>query len=175
MVEIDAGGSIPEPAPGSRELDFEAFFAATCQTVVGLVAAVTGDVRLAEDAAQEAYLRALRRWGRVRQLDRPELWVARVAANLAVDRWRRHRRESGLDSDTPVDPPDSVAKLWVEWGLAQLTPAERRVVLLKDLEGYPVKEIAGRLDRSPETVKSQLASGRRRLRQLLGDKGKEER
>ncbi|HWD07976.1 MAG TPA: RNA polymerase sigma factor [Actinomycetota bacterium] len=172
MVEIEPGAS---PTPSDRQLGFEPFFAATCQTVVGLVAAVTGDLRLAEDATQEAYLRALRRWGRVRQLDRPELWVARVASNLAIDRWRRHRRESGGATDRPIDPPDSVGKLWVEWGLAQLTPAERRVVLLKDLEGYPVKEIAGRLGRSPETVKSQLASGRRRLRQLLGDREEEGR
>ncbi|HLJ08659.1 MAG TPA: RNA polymerase sigma factor [Acidimicrobiia bacterium] len=174
-METDADRSTADAVPEPRDLAFEPFFAASCQTVVGLVAAVTGDTRLAEDATQEAYLRALRRWHRVRQLERPELWVARVASNLAIDRWRRQRRESGFDVEAPVDPPDSVSRLWVEWGLAQLTPAQRQVVLLKDLEGYPVKEIAGRLARSPETVKSQLASGRRRLRELLGDAGEEDR
>jgi RNA polymerase sigma-70 factor (ECF subfamily) len=147
--------------------DFETFFATTCQKVVGLVTVVTGDARLAEDAAQEAYLRALRRWGRVGALDRPEQWVARVAANLAIDRWRRQRRESPLDVDVAAVMPDSVQRVWLEWGLAQLTPAERLVVVLKDQEGYPVKEIALRMGRSPETVKTHLAKGRARLRRAL--------
>jgi RNA polymerase sigma-70 factor (ECF subfamily) len=154
---------------------FEAFFAGTCHFVVGLVATVTGDPRLAEDASQEAYLRALQRWGKVSALDRPELWVARVASNLAIDRWRRWRRESRLDSEPATDAPDSIQRLWIEWGLAQLTPMQRQVVLLKDQEGYAVKEIAARLDRSPETVKSHLAHGRGRLRRLLGNElGNEE-
>lgn len=159
----------------TRRDGFEAFFSATCQRVVGLAAVVTGDARLAEDAAQEAYLRALRRWGEVSSMDRPDLWVAKVAAHVAVDRWRRQRREAPLESGAgqiPARPAGEIDRLWLAWGLEQLSPMQRAVVLLKDAEGYPVKDIAGQLGRSPETVKTHLAKGRARLRRLLA--GEEE-
>ncbi|MFF2519329.1 sigma factor [Streptomyces sp. NPDC058086] len=52
--------------------------------MVGQLFSVTGSLEQAEDVVQEAFIRALDRWPRIRAYDVPELWVPRVAINLAV-------------------------------------------------------------------------------------------
>lgn len=149
---------------GAAEAIFESVFADAYHRVVGLVAAVTGDEGLAEDAAQEAFARAYQRWGRVGRLDRPDLWVARVASRVAIDQWRKRRRETGLDGADRVHVPDDVQRLWVQYQLERLSPMQRASILLHCWEGRPVAEVATLLGRSQATVRTHLLVGRRRFR-----------
>ena len=149
---------------GTAEAAFEAVFTDAYHRVVGLVAAVTGDQGLAEDAAQEAFARAYQRWSRVGRLDRPDLWVARVASRVAIDQWRRRRRETALDGADRVTIPDDVQRLWVRWQLERLSPMQRASILLHCWEGRPVAEVATLLGRSQATVRTHLLMGRRRFR-----------
>ena len=149
---------------GTAEAAFETVFADSYHRVVGLVAAVTGDEGLAEDAAQEAFARAYQRWGRVGRLDRPDLWVARVASRISIDQWRRRRRETGLDGADRVHVPDDVQRLWVQWQLERLSPMQRASILLHCWEGRPVAEGATLLGRSQATGRTHLLMGRRRFR-----------
>lgn len=149
---------------GTAEATFEAVFSDAYHRVVGLVAAVTGDEGLAEDAAQEAFARAYQRWGRVGRLDRPDLWVARVASRIAIDQWRKRRRETELDGTDPIHVPDDVQRLWVQWQLERLSPMQRASILLHCWEGRPVAEVATLLGRSQATVRTHLLIGRRRFR-----------
>jgi RNA polymerase sigma-70 factor (ECF subfamily) len=149
---------------GTAEAVFEAVFTDAYHRVVGLVAAVTGDEGLAEDAAQEAFARAYQRWSRVGRLDRPDLWVARVASRIAIDQWRRRRRETALDGADRVTIPDDVQRLWVQWQLERLSPMQRASILLHCWEGRPVAEVATLLGRSQATVRTHLLMGRRRFR-----------
>lgn len=151
------------------DVAFETFFEETCQRIVGLVAVATGDVAAAEDAVQEAYARALARWGRVSRLDRPDLWVARVASRIAIDAWRRRRRETPLEVDMRAAVHDDIDRLWVRWGLEGLSPMQRMTVVLRHVEGRPVAEVAAAVSTSPETVKTHLKRATRRLRRLLGE------
>src|SRR5438093_4218956 len=97
-----------EETSKSAEAEFESFFVDSFQHVVGMAAAVSGDPGLAEDAAQEAYVRAFRRWDGVRRMDRPERWVARVAINLVLDGRRRTRRETELPAEVEHAAHDQV-------------------------------------------------------------------
>ena len=65
--------------------DFEEFYRASYGRVVAVVAAVLGDRHEAEEAAQEAFARALARWPRLSQYDLPEAWIRRVALRIAID------------------------------------------------------------------------------------------
>ena len=121
---------------------FEAFFEESCQRIVGIVAVATGDVAAAEDAVQDAYARALTHWGRVSNYDRPDLWVARVATRLAIDAWRKRRRETALEFDMRASVHDDIDRLWVRWGLEGLSPMQRMTVILRHVEGRPVVEVA---------------------------------
>jgi RNA polymerase sigma factor (sigma-70 family) len=151
----------------SSEAEFEVFFCESFQRVVGMVAVVTGDAGLAEDAAQEAFVRAYGRWSRVRGLQRPDAWVARVAMNLALDGRKKLRREAQLAPDLEGPVRDQVEEIWMRWNLGQLPPMQRAAIVLRYFEGLPVTEVARSMGRSTDTVKSHIRLGRRRLRGLL--------
>ena len=80
-------------------LDFHDFFETFARHVAAIVAVSTGDAALAEDATQEAMARAYVRWNRVSRLERPDLWVIRVAANIAIG--------ASMKSVCPIPPPAS--------------------------------------------------------------------
>ncbi|MET9036616.1 sigma factor [Streptomyces mirabilis] len=62
--------------------------------LVGQLFSVTSSLEQAEDVVQEAFIRALDRWPRIQAYDVPELWVRRVAINLAVSEIRKLRRRA---------------------------------------------------------------------------------
>jgi DNA-directed RNA polymerase specialized sigma24 family protein len=64
--------------------------------VVGQLRLLTGDLASAEDAAQEAFVRAASRWRHLTRYDQPEAWVRMTAFRLAIDLLRRARRQRGL-------------------------------------------------------------------------------
>jgi RNA polymerase sigma-70 factor, ECF subfamily len=159
--------------PANREADdasFDRFFADTCQMVVGSVAVTTGDVAAAEDAVQEAYLRAHYRWARVSTLDRPDLWVVRVATRIGVSSWRRRRRETHLSAELQAEVVDSITRIWTEWGLETLSPNQRLAVILHHMHGLPVADVAREAGSSTETVRTHLKRARLRLRARLSEK-----
>jgi RNA polymerase sigma factor (sigma-70 family) len=152
---------------GDQESDFDVFFLTFGREIAAVVALTTGDAGLAEDATQEAMTRAHARWTRVSMLDRPDLWVMRVATRIAVDGWRRRRRETGLDESTSSQPNAQIQRLWVRWGLEQLTPQERVLLILRHRDGLSVEEVAALQGKSPHTIAIYLKRARRRLRDLL--------
>jgi DNA-directed RNA polymerase specialized sigma24 family protein len=76
--------------------EFEDFYQASYGRVVALLLAVLGNRQEAEDAAQEAFTRALARWPRLSTYEVPEAWVRQVALRLAVDSGRRFHRATRL-------------------------------------------------------------------------------
>jgi RNA polymerase sigma-70 factor (ECF subfamily) len=155
----------------SAEAEFEAFFVDSFQHVVGVAAVVSGDPGVAEDAAQEAYLRAYNRWDAVRRMDRPDRWVARVAINLVLDGRRRARRETELSGEVEQAAHDQVEAIWVRWNLDRLTPMQRATLMMRYVEGFSISDLAAALGKSADTVKTHIRLGRQRLRELLLEGG----
>ncbi len=149
-------------------LNFDDFFEAFARQVAAIVAVTTGDVALAEDATQEAMARAYFRWNRVSKLDRPDLWVIRVAANIAISAWRRRRHEIGLSDSTPsAESRDEIRVLWLQWAMDRLTPEDRLLLVLRHRDGMSIDEISASLSKSPHTITAYLKRARFRLRSLL--------
>jgi RNA polymerase sigma-70 factor (ECF subfamily) len=134
---------------------------------------------VADDVAQEAFVRA---W---RSLDRFELgrpfgpWVCRIAANLAVNHVRSPRaREEGLPeghAETRGDDPgplaavlDAEARRVLDEAVAGLPLEQRAVFVLRAVEEMSYGEIASALGISPGTVMSRLFRARERLARALG-------
>lgn len=160
-------GSLAEGKERVEPLDFTAFFAASFQEILGIVAVAAGRQALAEDATQEAFARALQRWESVSQMKRPDSWVVRVALNVVTDTHRRHRREIELDQELESAPNDAVQEMWVKWNLDRLTPMQRVAMMRRYVDGMPVEEVARTVGRSTDTIKTHLRLGRSRLRALL--------
>ncbi len=154
----------------SDEGDFTAFYDASWSRTVACAYAMVGDLREAEDLAQEAYGRAWARWSSLREFDDPAAWVRRVATRLAVSRWRRARTAAGFLARTrvpePAAPPSEATAVLVA-ALRQLPTAQRRAIVLHHLGDLPVVEVAW-IEKCPEgTVKARLARGRAALATLL--------
>jgi RNA polymerase sigma-70 factor (ECF subfamily) len=143
--------------------------------LVAAVALVAGSRDAAEDAVQEALARAWERAG-TEQIRSLPAWVTRVSLNLSRSRWRRLRAEAKAaehlranSEHLQADPrPD------VEQALARLSRRQREVTVLRYYLAMDVSEIAGVLDVSEGTVKTQLFRARRALAELLDDGEPEE-
>jgi RNA polymerase sigma-70 factor (ECF subfamily) len=146
--------------------------------VYGVARRIVRSHDVADDVAQEAFVRA---W---RALDRFELgrpfgpWICRIAANLALNHVRSPQaREEGLPEGHGEAPARAAGPLEqaldaecarvLEQALAALPPAQRAVFVLRAHEELSYEEIAQALQVSPGTVMSRLFRARERLAEAL--------
>lgn len=129
-----------------------------------------------DDLFHEAILRAHAKLDGLRDPERFRPWLFQVIATLHRSRWRRRfwRRMVSLDSsdETPdlgAAAPEVEARAGAERArraLAQLPAVQREAIVLFELHGCSVDEIAGLTGASPSAVKSRLSRGRARLRAI---------
>jgi RNA polymerase sigma-70 factor, ECF subfamily len=139
----------------------------------------------AADALQEAMLSAHRAASRFRGDSAVTTWLHRIVVNACLDRMRRRRAHPTVPlpdgtRDDPYDPAttggvepaapatDHDTALVVREALAHLPADQRTAIVLVDLQGYPVAEVAEMLEVAEGTVKSRCSRGRARLAVLLG-------
>jgi RNA polymerase sigma-70 factor (ECF subfamily) len=171
--EHDAAAWCPPPAA-----EIETFFRAHWAGLVRGLLREGATVWEAQDAVSEAIREALRRW---RELRHPVAWV-RVAAR---SHWlKQHRGEvlvpdvAEFDEGHVIDPELSAYETaeWFDGVLAQLPPARREALELS-AQGLTPSEIAARVGKSPEAIRTALRLGRRKavslwLPQVGLDRGK---
>ena len=152
---------------------FEEFYVAVFNRLVGQLFLVTGSLPEAEDVVQEALTRAAGRWTRLRDYEVPEIWVRRVAMNLATDGFRRARRRMLLAARlaTEPHPPPPLDGMVVAEALRELPVAQRKAVVLHYLLDLPIDQVATELGVPVGTVKSRLARARSALATRLGPEG----
>lgn len=142
--------------------------------VYALVRRIAGDDALAEDWAQEAWVRALQALPKFRGDARFSTWLHRIAVNSALHgkRWHARRRDREVDVaiELPVAPgvDRTLLRDRIEAALDGLPLGMRHVLVLHDVEGYTHEEIASMLGVTAGTSKSQLFKARAKMRQLLG-------
>ena len=134
----------------------------------------TGDPEEAADALQDALLSAHRAAAGFRAEAKVSTWLHRIVVNACLDRLRRRQARptlpllEGVDPPAPGDAVDSrMTALTVTAALAQLPEETRTALVLVDLEGLPVDEVAALLGVPAGTVKSRCSRGRARLAVLL--------
>lgn len=145
------------------------------ESVINVVYRMCGDANLAEDAAQEAFIRAWQNLPRYQPRSPFRNWLYRIATNVALDVLRRERdtvdiddmplAESGLDLEATVEGNERAAQ--VRQAVLALAPASRIVLILREYEGLSYKEIAATLDVPVGTVMSRLNYARTQLRETL--------
>jgi RNA polymerase sigma-70 factor, ECF subfamily len=133
-----------------------------------------GDREEAADALQDALISAYRAAERFRGESAVTTWLHRIVVNACLDRARRRQARPTVPlpevetAARAATEPDRDTGLVVRAALAQLPPDQRAAIVLLDLEGYSVAEIAEILGIAEGTVKSRCARGRARLAVLLG-------
>lgn len=145
--------------------------------VAGMVYRMCGDMHLAEDVAQDTFLRA---WQHLKGYEpRTSLrsWLYRIAANRAVDLLRREKPAADLEQLDPPDaavPPEAQTILnerqaKVQAAVLSLPLASRSVLILREYQGLSYREISEALDIPVGTVMSRLNFARLKLAAVLQD------
>ncbi|MCY4537181.1 MAG: sigma-70 family RNA polymerase sigma factor [Chloroflexi bacterium] len=153
--------------------------------VYNLCYRMLGDAGEAEDATQEAFLRAflnLRRYDTKRSF---KTWLMSIASNHCIDRWRKRRMQLVSLDDEPTaaalalsssDPLPEQAALSAEQSemlqglLMKLEESYRLPLILRYWYDYSYAEIAQLMDTTESAIKSRLFRARRTLAELLSDR-----
>jgi len=144
--------------------------------VVSIAYRMSGDATLAEDAAQDAFLRAWQQLSRFeyRGAGSFRAWLCRIATNVTTDRLRKAHPTVALEA-LPLPGgvrPDEVhlrgeEAQAVRAAILRLPEASRAALILREYEGLSYREIAEALNIPIGTVMSRLNYARRRLREEL--------
>jgi RNA polymerase sigma-70 factor (ECF subfamily) len=141
-------------------------------------ARMTGSISAGEDVVQETLAQAYYSLGEIYQLPQLRSWLFQIAHRRSIDYLRRYDRRMGRPleavlntaADETEGPEDALAReeavrVAVSVFL-ELAPAQRSCVILKDVLGHSVEEIAPMLELTVPAVKAALHRGRSRLRSL---------
>jgi RNA polymerase sigma-70 factor (ECF subfamily) len=134
---------------------------------------VMRDAALAEDAVQEALVRAWQRLPSLRDPDRFDAWLYRLLVNACADQGRQRRRWSQQVRPIPVeasisDDTGSVAdRELLERAFRRLKPEQRAVVVLHHYSGFTAAEIARILEIPEGTARSRLHYATEAMRAAL--------
>ncbi len=145
---------------------------------------LAGNALDAEDAAQEAFVKAYKGLSGFRMEAKFSSWMFRIAVNACKNRLssrayqdsRDHRGLEAAESDAAPSSPSPAQELdakgkrqRIEAAIARLPEEQRSLVVLRDVEGRSYEEIAEATGLNPGTVKSRLNRGRGQLREWLKD------
>lgn len=157
---------------GGADEAFDRFFDTNRERLHAAMWLITRDAHEAEEIAQDAFVRVLERWERVRALDDPDGYLFRTAMNVYRNRLRRAgvavRRlvnpSAERDRIAAIDDRDAIVR-----ALATLTPRQRAAIVLTDLLDMTSEEAARALGVRAPTVRVLAARARAALRETLGD------
>jgi len=153
--------------PTAPQPDFESFYRAGYADIARALTVTLGNLDLAQEATDEAMVRAYARWDKISAYDNPGGWVYRVGLNWARSARRRLSRvvpfhERRVVDDPTTDPASAAALRDLDVGL-------RSVVVCRLLLDWSVEDTATALRLKPGTVKSRLHRALAQLEQTLGD------
>ena len=160
--------------------------------VFSLIYRMVRDRELAEDLAQETFVKALNAIESYRPEFKFSSWIFKIANNAAIDHLRRRELDTlSLDGSPNAETADAVEATAlqvsdrtetpleelearelggaIEVAIGQLRPEYRACILLRHVEGRPYEEIAEMLSLPLGTVKTYIHRARNELRQALGD------
>ncbi len=159
----------------SENEEFTEFFASTFARVARAVLVIVGDRAAAEEITQDAYVKALTHWQRIRGYDEPIGWVRKTAIRMALRRRRREARFEPLsvnDEERPDrSPPLRMTGLddHIVQALRSLSQMQRAALALHYLDDLSISTIAETLGCAEATVRVHLHRGRQGLLAVLSE------
>jgi len=173
-MERDASPSLVDLAARGDEAAFTRIVATYHADLLRIARVVCGDIDLASEAAQSAWIVAWRRLGSLREPARLRPWLMAIAANEARQLVRsdaRRRVREIVVRDPAATPADFGVAVRVDLAnaLGSLDPRDRALVGMRYLAGLESPEIAREFGMTAVGVRSRLSRALDRLRKELGD------
>ena len=122
----------------------------------------------AEDCFQNTFLKLYQKSPDFKNENHLKAWLLRVAINECKNFIRDNRKTVPLDSIPPVAQPNSDDIRDISWALMRVEGEYREALYLYYIEQYRVREIAEILGKNPNTVKTLLSRGRKKLKKIYG-------
>ena len=136
-----------------------------------LVALCCGDSALADDVAQESYIKAYLSCDSFNNPDKFKAWIFRIGYTTFINHKRSEKVFADYDEASHIPSPNKTDSQFkyedLYAALTQIPGKERTSVLLFYMEGYSIKEISGIVGASQDAVKQHLSRGRSHLRKIL--------
>ncbi len=176
----------------AQEGDSEAFavlFNAHKARIYSICLRMTNNTAQAEDLTQDAFLQVFRKLSTFKGNSALSTWLYRIAVNTVLMHFRKKAlRQISLDEPSSHDArlvrreygsrdgrlSGSVDRITLARAIKDLPAGYRTIFLLHEVEGYEHQEIAKLLDCSVGNSKSQLHKAKLRIREFLGEPGKQE-
>ena len=139
-----------------------------------LVALCNGDISLADDIAQDTYVKAYLASDTFRDETKFTAWIYKIAYNTYLNSRRTLHQSEGIENiqdkiaDQNNDEPFKYQELYSS--LESLSETERSAILLFYMQGYNTKEISQIIDVSESNVRQLLSRGRKKLKCILNGK-----
>ncbi len=160
--------------------DFEVLLKPHIDSLYKLAWRFTGNQNDAEDLVQSFLLKLFNQQDKLAEVEVLKPWLARSIYNFFVSDYRKHKRDplknsdelddfdSMVDEQDPyaLQEADSMGTLWMKL-LDELPPEQRSIVLMHDIEGYALNEVAEIIGIPLGTVKSRLCRARDKLKTFL--------
>ena len=145
--------------------------------IVGYLVRLLGDRQEAEDACQDAFLRAHQAFARLGPEANSRAWLYRIATRSGLNAARRRSRRTARAADVDLDSLPAAAGLSPERrdellairrAVERLPPRQRAALMLRQFEGFGYAEIADALGGSEEGARANVYQAIKRLRATLG-------
>ena len=171
------------------QIAFQALFDKFKQPVINYCYRYCGHPAVAEELAQETFLRVYKASARYRAEARFSTWLYKIATNVCLNELRRPVHRARIESmdqgccderdasrETAAAPEESMAdalleahqdQFLVRRAMGCLPEAQRAALLLRATEGFSYQEIGRQLNRSENHVKTLIHRGRQKLRKIL--------
>jgi len=168
-------------ASGDREA-FKHIVDANKQRMFTVARSVLNEAGLAEDAVQEAFIKAYKALAEFKGQSRLSTWLHRITYLTAIDLQRQRNRhlrlvddgyqeESTVDSDSQLDSESGAEnqrlRSHIDQAIGCLSAFEQTVFTLRHMQNFKLREIAIVVDRSEGTVKNILFRAIRKMRDEL--------
>ncbi len=184
-VERSLSAMVNSPASATAPVvpDFEDLHETYRDRVYRVILRIVGDASDADDLTQETFLKVERSAAHVRHPEKVASWLYRVATNVALDHLRRSRRKDSSDALDPgsehggtlldVETPSPASSLDTAESVScvreyadRLPDQYRVIVILHDLEGLPMQQVADAMGSSVGATRVRLHRARKRFAEI---------
>lgn len=152
-------------------MEIEELYGRFYKEILAYCTAMTKSGAAAEDLVQEAYMRAMAHWEDLEDLSggQRRAWLYKTARNLFIDQTRKQSRETPAEEEQLALAAfqEDLSQAAVGQLIARLPESEKALFIMRYFEGYNARELGELFGLPPATVRSRLASAKRRLREWI--------
>lgn len=175
---VDADATLVRAAQQGDLAAMEGLFARHERAIVTVCYSVLGSREDAEDAAQEAFILAVRGLKGFRGSSAFRTWLYRIAVNTCLNHKRRSKSEErwlDVASGHSVASPEqgALTRIHAAQALSRLMPRQRAVIILREVQGLSAQEIGQTMGWNEQKVRNELFRARQVLREWARGEGRE--